>query len=411
MNLTYSLVLLMGLSACEQVYDLVPGANLNDDGAGGAADDDSNKDPIDKDLNKVDPPGTIVNTSQTYRVPVESGQADILFVVDNSGSMAEEIAITRNSLQGFLGNFVTRGISFNAGLVSTDITELSAANHWRSSDANNPYFNFLNDGPGSLLVRGPSTMHFGSSDLGPQEAYQTLYESLATLTTNGSGSEAGLASAALALSPGRIMPGYWNENFVREEASLDVIIVSDEDESFGSNPSVPGTTTPPNSSAYSRISAPYYNDRLTWVEDTLRSLKPGRPDAVRVHAVTGRAGAPARCPLGAAFGEVGYGVAYAEMVNRFDGTIIDLCDGDFTASLIELGQSIAKHVSRSFILLNPPANADEIRVIIDGVEIDESPTNGFTYDPAKRKVRLNGMDLELRVPAFRVEILYTKVKL
>lgn len=122
-------------------------------------------------------------------------RADVLFVVDNSGSMAEEQATLAASFPDFVDALVADGVDFHLGVVTTDDDQLQ----------------------GSPKVVTPAT---------PDPA--GTFAQNATVGTAGYGFEQPFLSARYALSPGALSGV--NAGFLRGPARLFLVFVGDEDD-------------------------------------------------------------------------------------------------------------------------------------------------------------------------------------
>lgn len=155
---------------------------------------------------------------------------DLLFVIDDSGSMAAE----QKSLQMNFPAFVQRLEAFDGGLpdlhigiISTDVgtgTDKIPTCTPRGDD-------------GRLLTNGCSALLPGATFLsdiavegGRQRDYtgalEDVFSCMANLGTSGCGAEQPLESLRLALDPARGA----NPGFVRDDSILAVVIISDEDD-------------------------------------------------------------------------------------------------------------------------------------------------------------------------------------
>ena len=131
-------------------------------------------------------------TDVFYQDP--ASDVDILLVVDNSCSMGPYQDKLSTNFEQFISYFTDANIGYQIGVVTTDVMNLDAG-----------------------VLRGqvvtPDT---------PDGA--AIFQSLVQVGVDGAGTEMGLESAYLALS------GSKNPGFLRDEASLSVIFVSDEED-------------------------------------------------------------------------------------------------------------------------------------------------------------------------------------
>jgi hypothetical protein len=153
-------------------------------------------------------------------------RVDLLFVIDNSGSMADEQTNLSNGVPNFISEIQTQladAESYHVGVITSDAYE-------------------FNDGcnqEGALVV---ATGGNNSSDAacGPYaDGYNFMTENddldvafpcAALVGTEGEGDERPIQTMQAALSPGMNKPGGCNEGFLRDDALLVVVIISDEED-------------------------------------------------------------------------------------------------------------------------------------------------------------------------------------
>ncbi len=275
-------------------------------------------------------------------------QVDVLFVVDNSGSMSEE----QDNLRDNFGDFITGAQQFQndyqLGIVTTDM------------DNPNQSGRLLGDPP--ILRRAPGV--------------ENTFRDRIRVGTNGAGEEHGLEAAQAALSdplafdtgvacagdgdcvePDRCVEGFCggpNRGFVREGGALEVVFVSDEDD-FS-----PGA--------------------LNFYVDFLKNIKGFRNESLfHAHAIVGALDGRARqCESGN--GAASAGSRYVEVADRTNGQVFSICDADFGRPLQEIGNQ-AFGLPVQFFLSRPALGAT-ITVTVDG-----QPTpDGWDYDEASNSV-------------------------
>jgi len=165
---------------------------------------------------------------------------DILFVVDNSGSMAEEQDKLVAAFDGFITELATRAggtlPSLHIGVVSTDLgTPYSISGCSGSGDdgvlqdtprgaCSGPSDRYIVDEP---AAGGGRTVNYGGT-------LDDVFGCIAPLGTNGCGFEQPLEAMRRALGGG--VPE--NAGFLRADAALMVVIVSDEDDCSASDPAM-----------------------------------------------------------------------------------------------------------------------------------------------------------------------------
>jgi hypothetical protein len=135
-------------------------------------------------------------------VQVTTPKVDILWMVDNSCSMADDQKMLTDHFPLFMDFFVGSGLDYHIGVTSSDL------------DGNY-------NGSKGKLVEIAGARYLVPDTANPIEMFTTM----ATLGTNGSGTEKGMGAVYLALE---INEETTNSGFYRDEAALHTIIISDE---------------------------------------------------------------------------------------------------------------------------------------------------------------------------------------
>lgn len=247
----------------------------------------------------------------TYEQPI-SVPTDILFVVDNSCSMGEEQANLANNFSTFINIMVTAEADYQIAVITTDSYDFRG--DVISADSPDPIGDFIDQ---------------------------------CSVGTGGSGDEKGLEMAYQATQPGN--DAGEGGVFLRDDAKLSVVIVSDEVDSSGS--------TGRNWSDY---------------VDYFQSLKDDADQAV-VHAIAGD------YPGGCATADPGTG--YYEAVSATGGLYLSICATDWASHLEALGESAATNKSAFDLTEYPVPETIEVRV--NGV----TQTSGWTYSAAGNEVQ------------------------
>ena len=286
---------------------------------------------------------------QTDEFVQTSGQTvDVLFVVDNSGSMSDE----QNNLRDNFGDFIVGAQMFandyQLGIVTTDMENENQAGRLRGN---------------------PRIMRRGGN-------IEQQFQDTVRVGTNGSGSEKGLGAAEAALSeplafdtmvacngdgdcaaPDRCVAGMcggFNRGFVREEAALEVVFVSDEDD--------------------------YSTAPLNYYVDFLKNIKGFRNEGrFHAHAIVGSVNGQARaCDTND--GQADAGRKYVDVAQRTNGGVYSICDNDFGVALREIGNR-AFGLPVQFFLSRPAIEAT-IRVQVEG----QPRPDGWDYDQNSNSV-------------------------
>ncbi len=181
---------------------------------------------------------------RVYRIQVQTeGATDILFVVDNSGSMAEEQQKLKDNMAAFI-EVLTRSVNdYQVGLVSTDMLRrpgVTGCTPCCDLDLDgNGLPEWSNCDAGRLIAADAVTRVFRrpvSDD--PTELAELTAElilgfnsAVTSLGTGGSAIEAPFAAVQAALDPaGEVAVRALNRGFLRANADLAVIFLSDEDD-------------------------------------------------------------------------------------------------------------------------------------------------------------------------------------
>ncbi len=150
---------------------------------------------------------TIVRPSITdVRFQDPPTEVDILLVVDNSCSMGDEQEALGEGFAEFVRFFEVAEVDYHIGITTTDM---------------------LNEGPGNLgeLARTSSGVRVIDEDTEDADA---VFEELVNVGIEGAGSEMGLSAALTALT--EPLASGANAGFLREDALLSVLFVSDEED-------------------------------------------------------------------------------------------------------------------------------------------------------------------------------------
>jgi hypothetical protein len=250
---------------------------------------------------EVTPAGELVEEVFTAS-PASS--VDILFVVDNSGSMQDDQAL----LAANFATFFEQGLAgdapdFQLGVTTTDVLSPDSAR--------------------GELVGNPKVLTTATPDLA------TTFEEHVLVGVNGSGLELGLEAARLALEH----PA--NAGFLRRDAALSVVFVTDEEDAGA----VPEFLPDP---SLSRAPSEYVA--------LLESLKVGSAGNAPV--------------LVSGVLTPGAATRYETVVRHFGGSVLDITTPDWGERLSEIGRDTF-NLARSYALEGDPL-AGSVIVLVDG---------------------------------------------
>lgn len=283
----------------------------------------------------VEAHGSTTAVNEEVFIQPDVSNVDVLWVVDNSGSMSSIVEYLGDRFASFLKTFDTMEIDYRIAVTSTDMYDPTQQGR------------FL--GPEKVISRAdsdPVGLFVEATDLG----------------SSGSGAEQGMDAAYAALTS----PLIDNENagFIREDAVLAVVVISDEDDDSDIG----------------------NGDFIRWLD----GFK-GDPDRTSLSAVVGDwdGGFGIGCTSG------GFPPVTAEAAERYvkvqratDGTFQSICDEDFDQVLSYLAFG-ASGLQFDFPLAKVPESIGGITVTVDGTEITRHPVTGWFYDSAKNAVHFS----------------------
>jgi hypothetical protein len=283
--------------------------------------------------------------TDTFTLPFVE-KVDVLWVVDNSGSMSDKQQNLANNAARFIQHATGSGIDFHLAVTTTAMV---------------PYVGGIVNCPGGANGGEAGRFFPVDNSLPRILTNQTPHveKVFAELVQVGvcHWIEEGLETAKTALSPPLInnakapntpLPNDGNAGFLRDDARLAVIYVTDEDDIVAA----------PNGA--SKILSPI--PVQTYVNQLL-GLKPGRPDMVTASAIIAL---PGSCG-----GNVdGVGTRYIQLVQQMGGTIADICSPDW-GGVIDAIAAAAFQPQLSFPLTKTPDDRN-ITVTVNGTMVPDT---------------------------------------
>jgi len=290
-----------------------------------------------------------VPVSETFEQS-EGPKVDILWVIDNSCSMIEE----QQRLLANLGQFTTfaddQEADYQMGVTVTDGFSTDSGRLERCF-------------PHPAVISGDYPER--------EEAFQCTFQ----VGTDGSGVEAGLQAAKNALERAQSDEDNLNTGFLRDDADLAVVVMSDEDDQSRNFVA------------------------LRSFFDTVKG--PGRASRTKVHAIAGPTTEP--CGAGGGFFTAVPGFVYERMADETDGLFFNICENDWTPIFDQLGLDTFQAFDTWF--LEQPADPTTLRVFVDGAPIPEDPDRGYTYRFRENAVKFHGEAVP--DPGGRIEVRYS----
>lgn len=295
--------------------------------------------------------GTFADLKQTdvwQQSPTD--QADILFVVDNSNSMQAEQELLVSGFDSFIESIEEAGADFHLGVITTEFTA-------GATDV------------GQLIGSPP----FLTRD----DDYRTAFAQRAIVGLDGDQKEKGLAAASYAVSP--IMTTGANAGFLRAQANLLVVFVTDEDDCSDDGRLGPDA---PNTDCYD----PARRELLVPVSEYVQrfvEVKSSRTQ-VQLASIVGPEDAVGICDELTTPGR-----RYIEATRLTGGIVGSICEPDWSQILFDVGLNAAGVFTR--FTMSHGAKEGTLVVTVDGDVVPESPTDGYTYLPDLPGIEFHGI--------------------
>lgn len=314
--------------------------------------------------------GTLEDEVVDEFVQAEGQQVDVLFVVDNSGSMGDD----QENLARNFGSFVRGGdllspdnnVDFHIGVITTEL-----------GGSDNPFAPGGEMGPDRGKLHGQPRMLTADTP-----NFQDSFEENVLVGDDESGAqESGLETARAALSPAwlneepfgncaaaedcgegeecvnRQCVGY-NRGFLREGASLEIVFVSDEEDQSPA--------------------------QIAFYIDYFKSIKGFRNEGLlRCWAIVGDS--PNGCQTND--GAADAGRRYIDVADATGGRFHSICDGEFAQAMQDIGHTAFS--LRVQFFLSRVAELGTIVVEVEGQPMPAQDGNGLVnweYDPDSNSV-------------------------
>lgn len=302
---------------------------------------------------------TIRSEQETfYQEP--TNEIDILWIIDNSSSMAEEQAALAASFEDFAASIEETNTDFHIGVITT------------SFDSDDPDRGKLLGDPVNLDDTGgerPANPNVITRD----DDYSNLFKQRVQVGTDGADKEQGLAAATYALS--NIMTEGANAGFLRDEAFLLTVFVSDEND-CSHDGNLDGADA---GACYTE------SQELTSVSEfvyDMRNVK-SNPNLMYFGGIIG----PPSSELEGCANSVAPGARYRTFLEYFEGVEGSICESDFGDIMFDMGLN-ASGIRTAWELADTP-RTDTIEVWVseegdtdvqNATEVSQSYTNGWAYN-------------------------------
>lgn len=246
-----------------------------------------------------------------------SSKLDIMWVIDNSGSMADEQEALVRNFSAFIHEFINKNIDFKMAITTTDGTATKKG----------------------LMVPNSDVALTSAKAASDPTTFFNNFASMITVGTRGSGNEKGLEGTEGFLNR-------YGSTFLRPDAYLAVVIVSDEEDQSAKVPS-------------------FYTDYL-------KSFK-ATAGLVKMYSIVDTGLTNSGTGIKTGFQR------YADATNLTAGIVSNIRD-DFAQILATMGDSLISLLD-SFALASDPIPGT-LKVYIDDVL-----TTDYTFDAASRSIK------------------------
>ncbi len=285
-----------------------------------------------------------------------NNKIDLLWVIDNSGSMTSAQADLTANFNSFISDFVGKSYDFNMAVITTSA--------YKAIFMGVPDQSKFRDGTDATSHTGV----FVITDETPN--IESTFITNVTQGIYGSGDERSFMSIKDALN------NSLNAGFLREDSFLAIINVSDEDDF-----SHPGSGYRGNSSYYGQHDL--ISDYVTYL-DTLTSTSGAskRYSFNSIHILEN----DTDC-MSSSHPSAQYGLRYSELVAATGGTEGSICD-NFSGILNDFATNIIQRSTQFYLDRDPII--ETIVVEIDGNLITQSTENGWSYNASANSILFHG---------------------
>jgi hypothetical protein len=158
------------------------------------------------------PDPTPTSYTDTFNIPKTVNKADILLVLDNSGSMEPDLAKLADKLDGLIEILDKGGVDWRMCYTKTGVTTdpNRSVLEWKATDSS-----------GNVVQTGARVLTPATAD--KRNIFLTTIDHLSDFGT-GSSTEQGIASM------GQILKSSLNRDCFRDDSALATVVISDEDE-------------------------------------------------------------------------------------------------------------------------------------------------------------------------------------
>ncbi len=280
-------------------------------------------------------------------------KVDILFVIDNSDSMLSKQNKLLSEVDDFFMALKNTGLDFRIASVTTDMRKnLSYPAYLKAQ---------------GRIVGEPKVIDQNS------ENYELALEKMIQLGNDGSSVEQGLAAMRMALSP-EMLSGE-NQNFLREDAMLALIFLSDEDD----------------------MSSGEVEEYMNFLNDLKPNFESG--NSAWVANFLGVTDLNSECLSNPEYNFADPGLRYMELVTASEGESFSICKASLSEGLTNVRKRIMSYLT-DFVLAYE-VYEESIEVRVDGEVILNDKQNGWSFEASRNTLRFHGT----AIPSLNSEII------
>ena len=294
-------------------------------------------------------------------LPEKTKSIDILWVIDNSGTMENLQKRLADNFNFFIDKFLEKNLDFQMAVTTTD-----AYNDLFAQDPNGGSYNLSNLKDGNL-IQGPSGYSIVNQST---PNLKNVFLKNILQGSSGDGDERPFQSIFATLENPN------NSKFYREGSFLAIIIVSDEDD-FSKDGSIP-LWEDPGSSLHS------IEKYTTYLEEKTNSHFPVRTFNVSSISIPDK---DCLNQLKDPGGGKMVGKRLMEIAKRTDGVPASLCES-FSKLLSSVSGKILSLLTQFYLKRIPQAST--ITVFIDGVTVVRDEKNGWSYNSRENSIVFHG---------------------
>lgn len=281
---------------------------------------------------------------------------DVLWVIDNSGSMETSQTNLANNLNAFIDGFVQRGLSFKMGFTTTDAYKSQYSGNWNDSNFRDGSDAYGHSGIPIITNTTPNIQDVflknarpGINGNGDERAFQSLWQTL-------------------------INPN--NQGFLRSDSFFSVIVISDEEDFSWDGTGAIGDS---NDSRLHPVS------RYVNFLDSFTGSSPGlRRYIVSTISIMDQSCLNQLMPAG---GSQRIGNRYMQLADATGGFKGSLCS-NFADTLNKIAGKLLELLTQFPLDRIPDVNS--IHVTVDGKDIPPSSSSGWTYNDAQNSIYFHG---------------------